>query len=93
MLFPTYRFAGLAALMASFGAASPTPVDVVVAKPQNDLVYREALELAHQPHLEKRLSAEFDMTKTWENETLFNGWASFQALSSKPFVPKLLTYP
>jgi len=45
----------------------------MVGKPQNDLVYREALELAHQPHLEKRLSAEFDMSKTWKNEVLFAG--------------------
>jgi hypothetical protein len=52
---------------------SATPVDITVAKPQNDLLYREALELAHQPHLEKRLSADFDMTRTWKNEVLFAG--------------------
>lgn len=69
----TYRFAAVAALLASVCSASPTPVDVLVGKPQNDLVYREALELAHHPHLEKRSSADFDMARTWENEVLFAG--------------------
>lgn len=73
MLFSAYRSAALAALWTSVCSASPTPVDVMVAKPQNDLLYREALELAHQPHIEKRMSADFDMTKTWKNEVLFAG--------------------
>ncbi|KAH8910316.1 hypothetical protein BR93DRAFT_957275 [Coniochaeta sp. PMI_546] len=73
MLFSAYRSAAMVALWASICSASPTPVDVTVGKPQNDLVYREALELAHQPHLEKRLSADFDMSKTWKNEVLFAG--------------------
>lgn len=73
MLFSAYRSAAMVALWASICSASPTPVDVTVGEPQNDLVYREALELAHQPHLEKRLSADFDMSKTWKNEVLFAG--------------------
>lgn len=63
----------MAALCATLCSATPTPVDVVVGEPQNDLVYLEALKLARQPHLEKRLSADFDMTKTWKNEVLFAG--------------------
>jgi hypothetical protein len=73
MLFTNYKSAAVAALLASVCSGSPTPVNVTVGKPQNDLVYREALELAHQPHLEKRLSADFDMSKTWKNEVLFAG--------------------
>lgn len=73
MLFSAYRSAAAAALWAAVCSASPTPVDVMVGKPQNDLLYREALEMAHQPHLEKRLSADFDMSKTWKNEVLFAG--------------------
>ena len=73
MLVSSHRLLALASLLASVCSASPTPVDVMVGKPQNDLAYREALELAHQPHLEKRLSADFDMAKTWKNEVLFAG--------------------
>jgi hypothetical protein len=73
MFFSRYRSLAVAGMLAFVCSASPTPVDVVVGKPQNDLVYRQALELAHQPHLEKRLSADFDMTKTWKNEVLFAG--------------------
>ncbi len=73
MLFSTLRPLTWATLLASLASASPTPVDVTVAKPQNDLLFREALELAHQPHLEKRLSAEFDMTRSLTNEVLFHG--------------------
>ncbi|KAB5570850.1 hypothetical protein GE09DRAFT_1104993 [Coniochaeta sp. 2T2.1] len=73
MFFSDCRSAAVAALLASVCLATPTPVDVMVGKPQTDLVYREALEVAHQPHLEKRLSAHFDMSKTWKNEVLFAG--------------------
>lgn len=75
MLFSAYRPAALVAFWfwAAVCLATPTPVDVLVGKPQNDLVYREALELAHKPHLEKRLSADFDMSRTWKNEVLFAG--------------------
>ncbi|KAM7207357.1 hypothetical protein V8F20_002237 [Naviculisporaceae sp. PSN 640] len=59
----------------SLGSTSPTPVDVhVTNKPQHDLIFREALELAHQPHLEKRLQADFSLEKTWpKNHVLFAG--------------------
>lgn len=73
MLFSRYYGAGLAALWAVVSSASPTPVDVMVGKPENDLVFREALELARQPRLDKRLSADFDMEKSWKNEVLFAG--------------------
>lgn len=73
MLFSRYYGAGLAAVWALGCSATPTPVDVMVAKPEHDLVFREALELAHRPHLEKRLSADFDMERTWKNEVLFSG--------------------
>ena len=63
----------LASLLASVVSATPTPVGVTVGKPQNDLVYREALELANQPHLDKRLEADFSMVQTWTNEVLFHG--------------------
>lgn len=60
-------------MLASVATASPTPVDVSVGKPINDLHFREALEVAHTPHLEKRLSADFSMDKTWDNDVLFSG--------------------
>jgi hypothetical protein len=73
MLFSAFYAAAAAVFLASSCSTAPTPVDVVTGKPQHDLVYREALELARQPHLDKRLSAEFDMTKVWKNEVLFSG--------------------
>ncbi|KAK3313870.1 hypothetical protein B0H66DRAFT_365656 [Apodospora peruviana] len=69
----------LALLPSLLVSATPTPVDVYITKkPQHDLVFHEALELAHdishQPHLEKRLSVDFSLDKTWEsNHVLFAG--------------------
>lgn len=68
----TWASAGLA-LLASVATASPTPVDISVGKPINDLHFREALEVAHTPQLEKRLSTEFCMDKTWDNDVLVSG--------------------
>ncbi|KAM7205014.1 hypothetical protein V8F33_001255 [Rhypophila sp. PSN 637] len=68
-------------LFSSLASASPTPVDLHVTKnPQHDLIFREALELAHQPHLEKRLEADFSLEKSWNNELLFAGsWINSDA--------------
>jgi hypothetical protein len=64
----------VAAILASVCSASPAPVAVKVAPPQRDLAFREALDLAHTPHVEKRATEQFSMEKTWgKNETLFNG--------------------
>ncbi len=82
----------LASLLASVVSGSPTPVDVTVGKPQNDLVYREALELANQPHLEKRLEAQFDMVQTWSNEVLFHGsYTSSEAIGETDTVSLSVT--
>ena len=76
MQFSRYSlWTGLAAL-AGLVAASPVAMDVAV--PLNavatELMVREALaETIRTPHLEKRLSADFSMEKTWKNETLFSG--------------------
>ncbi|KAI1861000.1 hypothetical protein JX265_009619, partial [Neoarthrinium moseri] len=40
---------------------------------ETDLMIRRGIELAHTRELEKRLSEEFSMDKTWDNETLFGG--------------------
>jgi hypothetical protein len=73
MLFSHSRPLAWAALLGSLVSGSPTPAGVSVAKPQTDLVFREALELAQQPHVDKRLEASFSMEKTWTNEVLFAG--------------------
>ncbi len=66
-----------AAAMAALCSGSPMPLDVPVAHSQNELVVREAMEAAiHTPHLEKRLSADFSMEKTWSNEVLFAGYVA-----------------
>ncbi|KAK4214526.1 hypothetical protein QBC37DRAFT_148326 [Rhypophila decipiens] len=73
--------AAIISLFSSLASASPTPVDLHVTKnPQHDLIFVEALELAHQPHLEKRLEADFSLEKSWNNELLFAGsWINSDA--------------
>ncbi|KAK0722988.1 hypothetical protein B0T26DRAFT_811572 [Lasiosphaeria miniovina] len=60
---------------------SASPVEVIAVKrPQHDLMFREALELAHRPRLDKRLEADFSMEKAWNNEVLFAGsWVNSDA--------------
>ncbi|KAK3692661.1 hypothetical protein B0T22DRAFT_21626 [Podospora appendiculata] len=72
-------------------AASPTPVvDIAVSsQPQHDPLFREALELAHQPHLEKRLSADFNLERSWENHVLFAG--SWTAPGTAPGVTETVS--
>ncbi len=64
------------AALAAVCAASPTPLDVS-SKPARDeeqLAVREALaETIRSPHLEKRLSADFSMDRSWQDEVLFSG--------------------
>jgi hypothetical protein len=55
------------------GGARTSPVEVLVGKPIDDLAYRDALVVANHPQLEKRLSADFDMGRTWNNDILFKG--------------------
>jgi len=75
MFFSRYYPAAAVAAWAAVTAASPTPLDLPLNQPQNDLVLREAMEATiHTPHLEKRLSADFSMDKEWKNEVLFSGY-------------------
>ncbi|KAH8879867.1 hypothetical protein GQ53DRAFT_849339 [Thozetella sp. PMI_491] len=62
-----------AATLAASVSASPRPAEVVAVGPQTDLLVRDALAVARQPHLEKREKAEFDITKTWKDHVLFQG--------------------
>lgn len=63
-----------AAVMATVSRTSPTPLDLSLGRPQTELVVPEAAEAAVAgPHLEKRLSADFCMDKSWDNEVLFAG--------------------
>jgi predicted proteasome-type protease len=59
--------------LAVLGLSNATPVEVSVGRPLDDLMYREALAVAHSLQLEKRVSADFDMGKTWDNDILFKG--------------------
>jgi len=66
---------GLATL-AGLAAAGPVAMDLTVPLNQaaTDLMVREALaETVRTPHLEKRLTADFSMEKSWKNEVLFSG--------------------
>ncbi|KAI0127617.1 hypothetical protein BJ170DRAFT_380871 [Xylariales sp. AK1849] len=54
--------------------ASPMPLEVSALSSQDtDLLVRKGIELAQSRELEKRLSADFSMEKTWDNEVLFGG--------------------
>ncbi|TPX15560.1 uncharacterized protein E0L32_004258 [Thyridium curvatum] len=73
------RFSHIAPLLAwaLSCAASPAPLVMPISpgpSSMTELEMREALELATRTqHLEKRLSADFSMDKTWDNEVLFQG--------------------
>ena len=67
---------GLSALLvlwAYIGSAIPAPVDVGILKPDMDPAFLQALEVAHKPHLQKRLSSDIDISKELKNQTLFSG--------------------
>ena len=80
MLFSRYGpwKTGLVAL-AGLAAAGPVAMDVGAPLNQaaTELMIREALaEAIHTPHLEKRLSSDFSMEKSWKNEVLFSGYGA-----------------
>ncbi|ORY70069.1 uncharacterized protein BCR38DRAFT_405721 [Pseudomassariella vexata] len=60
--------------------ASPMALDLsVLNAPDADLLVREGIALANSRDLEKRLSADFSMEKTWKDEVLFGGsWTDTQ---------------
>ncbi|OAA54989.1 hypothetical protein SPI_08493 [Niveomyces insectorum RCEF 264] len=79
MLFlrcPLSGWGALAVLAASLCRASPLvpyppPVNV---GPSEELALRAALDVvAHTPHLDKRLSVDFDLSKSWSDDVLFDG--------------------
>ena len=75
MLFSRYCPTGLAVLV-GLAAAGPVAMDLAVPLNQaaTDLEIREALaDTIRTPHLDKRLSADFSMDKSWKNEVLFSG--------------------
>jgi hypothetical protein len=79
MLFSRVQavYVGLVALAGSC-LASPAPVvvplDPRVVQPLNELVVRDPMKLARAQYVEKRLSADFDLARTWKNEVLFGGY-------------------
>jgi hypothetical protein len=55
--------------------ASPVVYDVPLNDAGGELMVREAIaRTVRTPHLEKRLSADFSMEKSWNNEVLFSGY-------------------
>ncbi|KAK9421148.1 hypothetical protein SUNI508_05996 [Seiridium unicorne] len=60
--------------------ASPVPMEVAVLGDTNtDPLVKKGIELAQSRGLERRLSADFSMEKTWDNEVLFGGsWSDKQ---------------
>lgn len=54
--------------------AVPNPIGAsVVQVGTADLMVKKGVELAQSRGLEKRLSADFSMEKTWNDEVLFGG--------------------
>jgi len=76
MFFSRYSPIAWAATWAALSLASPTPMNALLPlnHRDNELAVREAMEaVVHMQHLEKRLSADFDMNRSWNNEVLFSG--------------------
>jgi len=66
-------------VMAATAWASPAPLamlDPGVARPINELAVREPLDIAMDPHLEKRLTADFCLEHSWTNHVLFGGYGN-----------------
>lgn len=58
--------------------ANPVPVELVVGdSSQADLLVRRGIELAQSRGLEKRLSADFSLANTWDNQVLFGGYVNW----------------
>ncbi|KAI0537343.1 hypothetical protein GGR58DRAFT_351897 [Xylaria digitata] len=55
--------------------ASPTPIlDLsAMGSPETELLVREGIKLARSQDIEKRISADFSLEKSWNNEVLFGG--------------------
>jgi hypothetical protein len=70
-----HSFVAFAAALAvaRLSIASPSPVDMRVVRPLNELAVRVPMEVARAQYLEKRLSADFDLDREWNNEVLFGG--------------------
>jgi len=81
MLFSRFSPAAWAALLASTARGSPMPLDLPLGRPQTDLAVRGAMGMADH-HLEKRLSADFSLDHSWDNEVLFSGLVAVPTFSS-----------
>ncbi len=72
------RYCGPLAWAALAAVSSGSPAPLVVLPPSralDDLALRRALDETIQTrHLERRMSADFGMDKTWQNEMLFSGY-------------------
>ncbi|KAF2969135.1 hypothetical protein GQX73_g4441 [Xylaria multiplex] len=62
-------------MAASSCHASPTPILDLLAmsSPETELLVREGIKLARSQDIEKRISADFSLEKSWNNEVLFGG--------------------
>ncbi|KAJ9154994.1 hypothetical protein NKR23_g2213 [Pleurostoma richardsiae] len=85
MLFSRFSPAAWAALLASTARGSPMPLDLPLGRPQTDLAVRGAMDMADH-HLEKRLSADFSLDHSWDNEVLFSGSWGNNGSSDSEFV-------
>ncbi|KAH8169608.1 hypothetical protein LIA77_10152 [Sarocladium implicatum] len=63
----------LGLLLAGWASASPAPVNPHLLAPLNDIVVRDPLEVARDPNIEKRISADFSLDREWHNQVLFEG--------------------
>lgn len=63
-------------LSAGLASASPTRVNPHLLAPLNEVAVRDPLEVARDPSIEKRISADFSLNHEWHNQVLFEGqWA------------------
>src|SRR5688572_30653677 len=60
-------------LSAGLTAASPARVNPHLLLPLNEVAVRDPLEVARDPSIEKRISADFSLNHEWHNEVLFEG--------------------
>ena len=72
-MLPEYKSGLVGFLFKGLVTASPTRINPHLLAPINEVVVRDPLEVARDPSIEKRISADFSLDHEWHNQVLFDG--------------------
>jgi hypothetical protein len=72
-MLPTFITGLVGLTFATLVSATPTPINHHLLTPLNEIAVRDPLDVARDPSIEKRISADFSLDHEWHNEVLFDG--------------------